>query len=140
MAHASQWRSDHEELRDILEEHRRRITESIQGRMARLREKGSDVTCTKEPDDGDAGDLDVRILEIAVTTLHRIDAAVERLGEGRYGRCTGCDGAIAPVRLRAVPFAVYCRECETAREREAGGQQINARKRLLWTEGHLANE
>jgi DnaK suppressor protein len=140
MARATEWRSDPEDLRDILEQHRGQLTASIQWRMARLREKGSDVTGAKEPDDGDPCDLDVRLLEIAVTTLRRIDAAVERLGEGRYGRCTRCDDAIAPVRLRAMPFAVYCHECETTREREAHGQHISARKRLIWAEGQVTNE
>ena len=136
----NQWRSDREELRDVLEEHRRQLTNSIQGRIARIRENGSETTLGKEPDDGDPCDLDVRLLEIAIGTLRRIDAAVERLGDGRYGRCTHCGDAIAEVRLRAMPFALRCQECEATRERETQRVHVGARKRLVWAEGHVTNE
>lgn len=140
MAVLNQWRSDNEDVRDLLEEHRRQLTDSIQGRMARLRENGSEPIVDKEPDDGDPCDLDVRLLEIAVGTLRRIDAAVERLGNGRYGRCTCCGGPIADVRLRAMPFALCCQQCESARERDAHRGGMGARRRLMWAEGHVTNE
>jgi DnaK suppressor protein len=140
MAVLNQWRSDSEDLRDVLEEHRRQLTSSIQGRMARLRENGPETTQGKEPDDGDPCDLEARLLEIAVGTLRRIDAAVERIGHGRYGRCTRCGGAITEGRLRAMPFALRCQQCESDREHEAQHLRMGARRRLLWAEGHVTNE
>ena len=140
MAVLNQWPSDREDLRDVLEGHRRQLTDSIQGRMARLRENGSVATLGKEPDDGDPCDLEVRLLEIAVGTLRRIDAAIERIDDGRYGRCTRCGGDISEVRLRAMPFALRCQTCETDREHEARRGGVGARKRLLWAEGHVTNE
>jgi DnaK suppressor protein len=140
MAVVNQWRNDREDLRDVLERHRRQLTNSIQGRMARLRENGPETTLGKEPDDGDPCDLEVRLLEIAVGTLRRIDAAVERLGDGRYGRCTRCGGAIADARLRAMPFALRCQQCESDREHDAQRLRMSARQRLLWAEGHVTNE
>ena len=83
-----------------------------------MREDGSTLTIVKEPDDTDPTDLDLRVLEIAAGTLRRIDQAIERLSEGRYGRCTRCCGRIAEARLRALPFATCCRQCEIVRERE----------------------
>ena len=94
----------------------------------------------KELDDGDTGDLDVKLLEIAVATLRRIEAAIERVDDGTYGRCTCCRDAIAEARLRAMPFAVCCRQCEMTRELEARSLRAHARKRLMWAEGQVVNE
>jgi DnaK suppressor protein len=48
--------------------------------------------------------------------LKQIDAALRRLEEGSYGDCFECGAEIAQARLRALPFAVRCRECEQSRE------------------------
>ena len=140
MPRVNHWSPTRDELLHVLEEHRRQLTESIQWRIARIREHGSDATPAKELDEGDVGDLDVKLLEIAVATLRRIDAAIERVGDGTYGRCTRCRGAIAEARLRAMPFAVRCRQCEMTRELEARSLRAHARKRLAWAEGHVLNE
>jgi DnaK suppressor protein len=50
--------------------------------------------------------------------LKRIDAAMERIDEGRYGTCAGCGSAIERRRLTALPWAIRCTSCETAREAE----------------------
>ena len=44
-------------------------------------------------------------------TLNRIDAALRRLDEGSYGNCFQCGDEIAQVRLRALPFALRCKDC-----------------------------
>jgi DnaK suppressor protein len=125
-----QWRGDREGLRRLLSTRRRQLSEELQIRMARIRENGSDPTLAQEPDDGDASDLDMKLIEIHAATLRRIDLALERLDEGRYGRCTRCEGAIAAARLRAMPFAVCCQQCETAREQETALQEENHRPSL----------
>ncbi len=51
------------------------------------------------------------------TQLHEIDAALERVKDGTYGKCCQCGNEIPASRLEAVPFAMYCVRCETARER-----------------------
>jgi DnaK suppressor protein len=44
--------------------------------------------------------------------LQAIEAALERLAGGRYGRCTGCGDGIAPERLAALPWAALCIDCQ----------------------------
>jgi DnaK suppressor protein len=51
--------------------------------------------------------------------LRRIDAALERLEDGRYGTCAACGAVIEPRRLRALPWAVRCAACEELREAAA---------------------
>lgn len=43
--------------------------------------------------------------------LAEIDAALERIQEGRYGTCLSCGGPMGLQRLRAIPEARYCVAC-----------------------------
>lgn len=56
------------------------------------------------------------VMEASSEALARIDQALRRLDEGRYGRCVECGDAITVRRLRALPFAVRCLDCEQSRE------------------------
>ena len=49
--------------------------------------------------------------------------ALRRIDQGNYGFCERCDGFIHPERLRAVPEASRCTECQTLEEegRRASG-------------------
>ena len=125
-------RGDRKELRARLEARRRDLADEIARRIAHMREAGSTVTTVREPDDTDPSDLDVWLLEIAAGTLRRIDQAIERLSEGSYGRCTSCHGRIAEARLRALPFATCCRQCEIVRERETA-QMSPMVRRSAWS-------
>ena len=49
-------------------------------------------------------------------TLNKITDALARLEQGDYGNCFDCGEEIAEKRLRALPFAVRCKDCEEARE------------------------
>ncbi len=47
--------------------------------------------------------------------LAEIDAALERVAAGRYGRCERCGQPIAPERLAARPAATTCIACARSR-------------------------
>ena len=53
--------------------------------------------------------------------LRYIDEALARLDDGRYGICAGCHEPIPLDRLRAVPFAVYCVDCQQKPNRAGRG-------------------
>jgi hypothetical protein len=61
-------------------------------------------------------------------TLNKIDAALRRLEDGSYGDCFECGEEISEARLRALPFAVRCKECEEARETAEQRERMQARK------------
>lgn len=50
--------------------------------------------------------------------LADIDAALERIADGRYGRCLSCGGPMGLQRLRALPEARYCVACSGLRPHE----------------------
>ncbi len=45
--------------------------------------------------------------------IEQITAALNRIAQGTYGRCTRCGGQIAPARLDALPYAAACIECQS---------------------------
>jgi len=45
--------------------------------------------------------------------VEQINAALNRLDAGTYGRCTRCGGQIAPARLEVLPHAAACIECQS---------------------------
>jgi DnaK suppressor protein len=41
-----------------------------------------------------------------------VEAAQARIEDGTYGTCQRCDQPIPEARLEALPFAMYCIECQ----------------------------
>jgi DnaK suppressor protein len=62
-------------------------------------------------------DIELELLRLKVDTLERINEALSRVQSGTYGLCADCKGTIPGPRLRALPFAARCKECEETRER-----------------------
>lgn len=56
------------------------------------------------------------IEEASIVDLARIEHALERMDEGKYGTCASCGEAIAAMRLNALPFVTTCIDC--ARQNE----------------------
>jgi DnaK suppressor protein len=50
--------------------------------------------------------------------LAHVNAALQRLDEGSYGICARCGQQIAPDRLEALPYAIYCITCQSQVEHE----------------------
>ncbi|MFC4599433.1 TraR/DksA C4-type zinc finger protein [Cohnella hongkongensis] len=55
---------------------------------------------------------DLALLEKEALRLDRVDAALERMDTGEYGRCAACGRFIPVERLEALPTAIYCLEHE----------------------------
>lgn len=50
-------------------------------------------------------------IEVARHRVQQIDAALERMEDGSYGRCISCGEQIAPARLEVRPLSVTCVAC-----------------------------
>jgi DnaK suppressor protein len=55
------------------------------------------------------------LLEAARTQVSAVDAALERLAQGRYGVCEVCGQPIGAERLAARPSATTCVRCASRR-------------------------
>ena len=114
------------ELRQMLEARRRELAQDVQGRLRGAR--AENYNQRQAVDQGEVSELDTQdeiefaLLQLKADTLNRIDAALRRLDQGSYGNCFQCGDEIAQARLRALPFALRCKDCEealeTAEERE----------------------
>ena len=62
-------------------------------------------------------DLAVGLLGSVGETLDQIEAALQRIEEGAYGRCADCGIKIPAMRLEAIPYATCCVECAARHER-----------------------
>ncbi len=58
------------------------------------------------------------LIERAEERLKSIEDAVGRLSRGRYGICEQCENEIAVERLKVLPFAVYCVDCQQERSQQ----------------------
>ena len=124
------------ELKDMLDERRREIHAEVQDKMRGVREEGSwggklnEVLDAVESAEADIQEeLEFSLVQMKSETLNKITDALTRLEQGTYGNCFECGDEIAEKRLRALPFAVRCKDCEEARENaEQRERQLTARR------------
>jgi DnaK suppressor protein len=129
-------RTRYSELKQMLDERRREIQAQVQGKMRGVREEGSwggklnEVLDTVESAEADIQeDLELALVQMKSETLNKITDALTRLEQGDYGNCYECGEEIAEKRLRALPFAVRCKDCEEAKEvAERRERQLAARR------------
>ncbi len=55
------------------------------------------------------------LIEQAEDRLRRIDFAFNLMEQGRYGVCAQCGEEVPLARLKVVPFAAYCVDCQEKR-------------------------
>ena len=67
-------------------------------------------------------ELNVSLIDLTERRLSAILAALERIEEGRYGICGQCGEEIPSERLRAMPAAVYCVDCQADSEAAEDGR------------------
>ena len=120
------------ELKKMLEDRRRELMNDVQGRIRDVRSDGNrerDVLDQGESSEVDIQeDIEFALIQMKSETLNKIDAALRRLDEGTYGGCFECGEEISEARLRALPFAVRCKDCEEARETAEQRERALARK------------
>ena len=129
-------RSRYAELKQMLDGRRRELQAEVQGKMRVVREEGTwggklnEVLDAVESSEADIQEeIEFALIQMKSETLNKINDAVGRLEQGVYGYCFDCGEEIAEKRLRALPFAVRCKDCEEAREvAEQRQRQLVARR------------
>ena len=131
-----QGRSRYLELKRMLETRRRELQAEVQGKIRDVRAEGAwggklnEVLDAVESSEVDIQDeIEFALIQMKSETLNKVHDALARLDQGDYGNCFDCGEEIAEKRLRALPFAVRCKDCEEAREvAEQRQRQIAARR------------
>jgi DnaK suppressor protein len=122
------------DLKQILEDRRREIVSEVQGKIRDVRAEGNTLKVNDVLDAGESSEADIQediefaLIQMKAETLQRINEALARLEDGKYGYCFECGDEIAEQRLRALPFAVRCKDCEEAREVAEQRERLSQRR------------
>lgn len=122
-AQAKENRNRYKTLRSMLLRRRNDIKARIQEELGQKIAEDIDSVLGPALDEGDLSsleidrDVDYGVLTLYTKTLKNINQALERLEEGTYGICEECGRQIGEKRLQAMPFALYCVDCQRERER-----------------------
>ena len=97
------------------------LRESIVGKTATLKTNALEQTIDRAGEDEDGSDSFMRLQNLGQVgeqnkTLQKIDEALHRIEDGTYGICEVCGQLIRKPRLRHLPFAHTCMECQSAME------------------------
>ena len=100
-------------LRAVVEENRTSETSSLTD----ITEHAADTLHTE---------MRVTLMSRRTQQVVQIQDALDRLSAGEYGHCQECDEFIGTARLRALPFAQRCRDCQGQAERRARREALGA--------------
>lgn len=103
----------HDTLRERLEAERDRLV----GELQQLSVSGHESMgySTHMADDASAAFDQARDLALRGNlerTLRQVEKALDRFEDGAYGVCESCGGSIDPARLKALPYATRCLDCQ----------------------------
>ncbi len=124
----------HAELRRILEDRRRALTAELRRQILDVRaigpaDQSQGVVDAEEASVSDIQeDIEIALLQMKSETLNRVNEAITRLEAGTYGFCYECGDEISEARLRALPFALRCKDCEEEREKLEAREKFFARR------------
>ncbi len=67
-------------------------------------------------------DFMIGLIENSEETLREIDSAIQRIDDGTYGVCEEGNHPVGKNRLKVIPWARLCIECQRKSELETKGQ------------------
>ncbi len=113
------------EIRNALLERRERLTARQASQLDSL--GGDDKHHLADLEEmGDTVDTDsaCEIMDLSASTIDQIDRALLKIADGSYGACEACAETIRRVRLKFLPFAPLCVDCQ--RKVERSGETLSS--------------
>jgi DnaK suppressor protein len=111
-----------EDLRKMLVKKREAVIQNTKEEVSKYISGESRQLVESALDGGDwsvidlSEDLRLQKLGANSDTVIKIDESLRKLGEGTYGLCEDCGDDISAERLRVLPFAIRCRDCQEDHE------------------------
>lgn len=112
----------HEALQNMLLSKRQEILKEVEEDLGRSLAEDQQRRLESAGDAGDQAlkDLErergISLMEMRNRRRQSVEEALIRLREGTYGICAECGVEISEKRLRALPFAKLCVECQSRAE------------------------
>jgi len=116
------------ELQSTLSAERERLRQELErlkrtrlaGASAYTEDRGYGTHLADDASGTEQEEVDLALEHSVGERLTAVDEALRRFEHGKYGACERCGTDIAPDRLRAVPWASLCIECQTKKEKATG--------------------
>lgn len=111
-----------ERLRRLLIKMREDIVKEAKNEIRKFKEGEKKQMVESVMDDGDLSfvdlseDISLKQLSAHRDKLIKIDEALRKINENTYGLCEDCGDEISVERLKIIPFASYCRDCQEKKE------------------------
>ena len=112
---------------------RRQLVHEVQ---VKIRDARTDSTLERDVlDQGESSEVDIQdaigfaLIQMKAETLNKIDAALAGSGKARTATVSSAVRRSPEPRLRALPFAVRCKDCEEARETVERRERVMAQRR-----------
>ena len=102
--------------------------------VGEIRSRAHDASTSPRDASGDLSSYTIHMADMAADTydrelsmnmisseqevLYQIDDALKRFDDGSYGICQQCNQTISLSRLKAVPQALFCIDCQRVKERK----------------------
>lgn len=109
-------------LRKSLIQKREEIVKEVKSEISKYIKGETRQLVDTALDDGDwsvvdlSEDISFKHMSTHRENLLKIDEALRKLSEGTYGICEDCGDEISEQRLKILPFAIYCTDCQEHRE------------------------
>lgn len=117
-------------LHSVLLKRRNALRKALAGDLSylkELREQSADLIDVAL--DSAQDEISSQLAEVESRELASIENALERMREGRYGICDGCNQNIPLARLQALPYATFCINCQ----REAEKRGVHPSEIVDWS-------
>ena len=101
-----------EMLTRLRDETYERVSEFRRDQRDSVAQQGDEMDVARSSTDTETK---ANLIERAEERLRNIDQALARLERGNYGTCAECGESIPVERLMAVPFAIFCVDCQQKR-------------------------
>ncbi len=124
-------------MREVLIKRRDALRKALAGDLSLLKE-------LRDQSSGDVVDfaldsvqdeINSQLAEVESRELANIEVALEKMRDGSYGKCEGCNNPIPAVRLQALPYATYCIACQQEVEKNGRIQRSADMGRILDSSG-----
>jgi DnaK suppressor protein len=109
-------------LRKSLIQKREEIVKEVKNEISKYIKGETRQLVDTALDDGDwsvvdlSEDISFKHMSTHRENLLKIDEALRKLSEGTYGICEECGEEISKARLKILPFAIYCTDCQERKE------------------------
>jgi RNA polymerase-binding transcription factor DksA len=92
------------------------VKDALTRQIAKLREPvnmGDDIdSFEEEADEATETVANAGMVETLKRRAHRVEDALQKMDQGKYGRCEKCHKEIEPALLNIDPESRYCRACK----------------------------